>query len=249
MSLVLEALRKQHADADPAAAVALNLSAEQRRQRPWMVLAALALLLNAAVLAWAFRDRLFGSPPAPDQPVAEATEPAQPQGQPPAAAAPAAAPQAAVPPGAQTPGPGQDQTALPGQTAPGYTSQDPGQLAAQAPSPAPAAVPADAMTAVSLQAAAAAGAPPTVPGGAGPRVLERVTLDALPGDARARFPGIVISTHVYAEDPDLRAIVVNGARLQEGSQVAGLTIREIGPDGVAVEFENYVVEVPIFTDW
>jgi hypothetical protein len=244
MSLVLEALRKQHADADPAAAVSLDLSAQRRRQRPWMVLAALALLLNAGVLTWAFRDRLFGTT-VPDQPIAEAPAPTQTPGEPAAAAAPAAAPQAAV----TAQAPAQIQTAQPVQTTPGYAVQGTGQVPAQALSPPTDAVPAYPATTAPLQTAPAAVESPTGSDGAGPRVLERVTLDALPADARARFPGIVISTHVYAEDPDLRAIVVNGARLQEGNRVAGLTIREIGPDGVAVEFENYVVEVPIFTDW
>lgn len=248
MSLVLEALRKQHADADPAAAVALNLAATQRRHRPWLVLAALALLLNAGVLTWAFRDRLFGGP-APDQPVAEATEPARAPGEPAATATPAPPPQVVDAAGAQAAASAQNQVALPLQAAPGYPVQDAGQVAAQPVSPQPGAVPAQPMAAAPPQTTPAAGDSPTVSGGAGPRVLERVSLDALPADARARFPGIVISTHVYAEDPGLRAIVVNGTRLQEGSQVAGLTIREIGPDGVAVEFENYVVEVPIFTEW
>jgi len=225
MSLVLEALRKQHADADPAAAVALNLSAEKRRQRPWMALAALALLLNAGVVTWALRDRLFGNP-APAQAVVEAreaTEPTRPTGEPTEAAVSAAAAQVEVSPGPPAAAPGQGQAAASVPVAPSPALPDATQFPNQVLPP-----PADV---------------------AGPRVLERVTLDALPADARARFPGIVISTHVYAEDPDLRAIVVNGARLQEGDQVAGLSIREIGPDGVAVEFENYVVEVPIFTDW
>jgi hypothetical protein len=82
-----------------------------------------------------------------------------------------------------------------------------------------------------------------------PSVFERVTLDALPAAARERFPGIAISTHVYAQDPAMRAIIANGVRLQEGDRVAGLLIREINEDGVVLEFENYLVEVPVFTDW
>jgi len=248
MSLVLEALRKQHADADPAAAVALNLAATQRRQRPWMVLAALALLLNVGVLTWAFRDRLFGGA-APDPPVVEAAEPAGAPGEPAIAASPAAPAQVGEAAGAQAGASAQSQTAVPAQAMPGDPVQDAGQMAAQPLSPPPGAGPAQPMTAAQPQMAPPVSGFPTGSGNTGPRVLERVSLDALPADARARFPGIVISTHVYAEDPDLRAIVVNGTRLQEGDQVVGLTIREIGPDGVAVEFENYVVDVPIFTDW
>ena len=45
------------------------------------------------------------------------------------------------------------------------------------------------------------------------------------------------------------AIVANGTRLQEGDQVAGMTIREINEFGVVLEFESYLVDVPVFTDW
>jgi general secretion pathway protein B len=71
----------------------------------------------------------------------------------------------------------------------------------------------------------------------------------LPSAARARFPGIVFSTHIYAEDADLRAIVANGQRLREGERVRGLRIREITETGVVLAFEDYLVEVPIVTDW
>jgi hypothetical protein len=82
-----------------------------------------------------------------------------------------------------------------------------------------------------------------------PRRLERITLDRLPSGPRSRFPGIVISTHVYAEDRDLRAVVANGERLGEGDHVRGLPIDEITANGVVLEFESWLVEVPVFSDW
>lgn len=206
MSLVLEALRKQQADADPSAAATLGLMVEQRRrQRVWIALLTVALLLNAAVFAWLFRDRLTVAPGRAD--------------------AAGAAPVAEL-------------------VAPADTPSD--QARAEIPAPAEAAVPPPAAVATTPQQepypSASAAAPP-------PRVVERVTLDALPSSSRSRFPGLAISTHVYADDASMRAIVVNGERLQEGDAAAGLTIREITESGVVVEFEDYLVEVPVFTDW
>ncbi|MEQ8859576.1 MAG: general secretion pathway protein GspB [Pseudomonadales bacterium] len=113
---------------------------------------------------------------------------------------------------------------------------------------------------------APAGADPAVPGtgepaaAAEPAVAPRpeprpaprpipVTLDRLPDDARTRFPGIAFSTHIYAEDADLRAIVANGQRLQEGDRIRGLEILAITETGVVLRFERYDVTVPIVGEW
>lgn len=84
--------------------------------------------------------------------------------------------------------------------------------------------------------------------GPAPRPLD-VALRDLPAAARARFPGLAFSTHIYAEDADLRAIVANGQRLSEGDRVSGLEIVEITETGVVLAFERYRVHVPIVTDW
>ena len=76
-----------------------------------------------------------------------------------------------------------------------------------------------------------------------------IGLGNLPTDARTRFPGIAFSTHIYSEDPELRAIVANGQRLAEGDRIRGLEILAITETGVTLAFENYRVEVPIVTDW
>lgn len=92
-------------------------------------------------------------------------------------------------------------------------------------------------------------APVQAPVPAQPAPLQRVSLGRLPSAARGRFPGIAFSAHIYSEDADLRAIVANGKRVQEGERVAGLVIREISESGVVLEFERYLVEVPMVTDW
>ncbi len=77
----------------------------------------------------------------------------------------------------------------------------------------------------------------------------RSSLEGLPASTRARFPGLVFSTHIYAEDPSLRAIVVNGRRLTEGGSIAGATLEHVTATGVVMEFDDYLVEIPVIDDW
>jgi general secretion pathway protein B len=77
----------------------------------------------------------------------------------------------------------------------------------------------------------------------------RTQLADLPDDPRSRFPGLAFSTHVYAEDALLRAVVANGTRLQEGDRLNDVTVEEITEDGVIVAFENYLVEIPVIESW
>jgi hypothetical protein len=106
-------------------------------------------------------------------------------------------------------------------------------------------------TAVSATASAAdpagVAAPPATP--SVPAAPRRVALRDLPESARARLPGLAFSTHVYADDADLRAVVANGRRLAEGDRIQGVVIDEITETGVVLGFERYLIEVPVFTDW
>jgi general secretion pathway protein B len=71
----------------------------------------------------------------------------------------------------------------------------------------------------------------------------------LPTKVRSRFPGLAFSTHIYADDPSLRAVVANGKRMVEGDEIGGAAITQITDDGVVLAFENYLVEIPIVADW
>jgi hypothetical protein len=59
----------------------------------------------------------------------------------------------------------------------------------------------------------------------------------------------VFSTHIYAEEADLRAIVVNGIRLQEGDRVENLRLEEITEEGAVFAFENQLVSVSVLETW
>ena len=75
------------------------------------------------------------------------------------------------------------------------------------------------------------------------------TLAGLDSNVRARFPDISFSTHVYAADPDLRAVVVNGERLREGDRLGELQLTNITETGVVFRFEQYFVSVSVLEDW
>lgn len=79
--------------------------------------------------------------------------------------------------------------------------------------------------------------------------LRRTTLGELDSRTRARLPALEFSTHVYASDTAMRAVVVNGQRLAEGDQFDNLILEEITESGVVVRFENYLVTISVLDEW
>jgi general secretion pathway protein B len=63
-------------------------------------------------------------------------------------------------------------------------------------------------------------------------------------------PTFEISTHVYADDAEFRAITVDGKRLTEGDQLAnGWTLAMITETGVVVERDGERVVMDVLQDW
>ena len=79
--------------------------------------------------------------------------------------------------------------------------------------------------------------------------LQSFELAALPASVRSRFPNLDFSTHIYADDPSLRAVVVNGQRVTQGEAVGELQVSEITENGVIVKFEDYLVNISVLADW
>lgn len=75
------------------------------------------------------------------------------------------------------------------------------------------------------------------------------SLRSLPTGVQRRFPSLEFSTHVYADAPDLRAIVVNGTRLTEGERLGALRLEEITEEGAVFAFEDYLVDVSVLDGW
>lgn len=82
-----------------------------------------------------------------------------------------------------------------------------------------------------------------------PASLQRVRLNDLPASLRAGFPGLAFSTHIYADDPTLRAVVINGTRRTEGEVVEGMRLEEITEEGVVLQFGEYLVGISVLESW
>ncbi len=76
-----------------------------------------------------------------------------------------------------------------------------------------------------------------------------ITIDALPSGARSAFPELEFSTHIFADDPSMRAVVVNDQRLTEGEQFGELLLRAVTEEGVIFGYRGHLVEVSIADLW
>lgn len=72
------------------------------------------------------------------------------------------------------------------------------------------------------------------------------TLQTLPASVKETLPPIHISVFVYSDDPNSRIVNINGQSVREGQDlVDGLTVEEIVPDGVILNYETYRFHVGI----
>jgi general secretion pathway protein B len=61
----------------------------------------------------------------------------------------------------------------------------------------------------------------------------------LPYELRKDLPALVVSMHVYAEQPAQRFVIVDGDRKAEGDTLKdGIALREIRSDGLVLEFRG-----------
>lgn len=63
-------------------------------------------------------------------------------------------------------------------------------------------------------------------------------------------PTFSFSTHVYATDPSMRAVTMNGRRFVEGDTISpGVTIKEITESGVVLDINGRTVPMDVLQDW
>jgi general secretion pathway protein B len=61
----------------------------------------------------------------------------------------------------------------------------------------------------------------------------------LPYATRKGLPEITLTMHVYSADPRGRFVIVEGDRHMEGDTLGGgVTLREIRPDGMVLDFHG-----------
>ena len=72
----------------------------------------------------------------------------------------------------------------------------------------------------------------------------------LPANVQRQIPGIRFSSHIYANDPSLRMVNINGRIVREGDSVAdGISLVEISEDGVVLSYLHYTFEMSVIRDW
>ena len=85
------------------------------------------------------------------------------------------------------------------------------------------------------------------------RTPQVVALRDLPGTERLLYDGFTYSTHIYTDDPQLCAIVVDGVRLTAGDAFKGLIVERITEQGVIFaenrRGQRRLVEVSVMEQW
>ena len=77
-----------------------------------------------------------------------------------------------------------------------------------------------------------------------------VARNDLPDHVIRRLPEIQITAHIYASDPDLRMVNINGVSRSEGDLLSdSLQLVEITEVGVVMNFEGYAYVMNIVEDW
>lgn len=227
MSYILDALKKAEADRDPDTRARLAFEVRERRRNRLITYAVVAALIaNAIALLWVFLpdDVLVRAPAEPVAPAqlderASSVTDAMPPQH-------SADPAAAEPPAAAA-------------------------ATASASSPPPAATPAPVQPAPRVRTPTPKAAPDEVVIGPGTYANSTgpVALTSLPDSVRRRFPALSFSTHIFADEADLRAVVVNGQRLVEGDRLGELRLERITEDGAVFLFEGRLVEVGVLDGW
>ncbi len=70
------------------------------------------------------------------------------------------------------------------------------------------------------------------------------------GQSDASSADVSFSTHVYATDPSMRAVTMNGKRFVEGDTIKpGVRIREITETGVVLDVNGRPIPVDVLQDW
>ncbi len=83
-------------------------------------------------------------------------------------------------------------------------------------------------------------------------ITEKTILDIyeLPADIQAAVPELQFSAHVYSSNPHQRSVVINGNFMEQGDRLTRqLTLDEITPDGVILEYDGIYIRSSILSQW
>lgn len=63
------------------------------------------------------------------------------------------------------------------------------------------------------------------------------------------IPALKFSSHIYSSNPESRRIVINQRYLREGQSVQGIRVVEITEEGVVLGVSGMVFRIPVLRDW
>lgn len=220
MSYILDALKKDQAQQTEGVSINVHTTTPTKRMSPWVPILGVALILNAGVLGWI----LWKDTAADDNgSIAQLTTP---ESSNPVLASSVSEPTIATSANTQQADPQSRPRQVAAEARPEPVSPVPIQVAPTRPATSERTVTPERTVVPSSSGV------PTAPIN---HNIETYALSDLPGDQRARFAQLSYTSHIYTRDASLRAIVVNGERLQAGDEILDLTVYEITETGVVFE--------------
>lgn len=276
MSFILEAQKRDAANIDPAAAAQLAMEVHRASRWRWIWLGIGALLLiNVLVVGYFFNPfdddngarsgnktltaptggrELVVKPRERTGPNRTADNTAPMRVERPAQAAPSRPARSNPPPRAERSTPQTTAATGSGTAAASsgrgrvLTPEQAAELNIDLPDqPAQAAVPTPSFE--SAQPAAPEPDPDPKPQAASASADQPLTLADLSPADRAAFPKLEFSTHIFADDPALRAVVVNSKRLTEGESIGEMVLRAVTEEGILVDYRGQRVAVSVVETW
>lgn len=243
MSYILDALKKSEAEERPETAATMifeQRASAEREGPPWVLIGIVgALLVNAGILIWLFGP--WDKTPEGNNQVAQAPAvPAQ-------TTEPKVQPRPRPRPQAQTVRPKPISKPKPIAKPSRVTQPEQPEPSVAQVRPRPQRQP-DPVTKPPATTKPTVAAAPTSAKNTSTR-SNVIAFAELPQADKEGFPELEFSTHIYAEDAELRAVVVNGKRLSEGDSLNELVLQQITEEGVVVKYRNYQVAVSVLEQW
>lgn len=264
MSFILEAQRKD-GSSDPHAAAREALAEHRRSRWRWLGLVlGGAALLGLGALAYRNFGPLQASAPTAVPGISNpattrelVVKPRERTGPNRAPAAPAASPTGTPQPAARAPttqgaanrAPGAGRVLSPEQAAAMDIAMPDSEPAAARPAPADETLVPGANEIAVGPSRAEQSRPDSVEPAPRSGTADVIKVAQLPAADREAFPKLEFSTHIFADDPEMRAVVVNSQRLQEGQSLGEMVLRAVTEDGIIVDYRGHRVAVSVVEDW
>lgn len=251
MSYILDALRKSETERRQGRVPDLGQQVQmihkpKKKTVPVLVWVAIGLILNAAILAWAFWPRASVTGAS----VTETEEQAGPSAEP-------AVPIAEVEPVAPEPEPviTEPEPSPASSPATGSTRRDDTLAdAIEIPVPSVAQPPVDETnrerpTVIVPTPREPSAVNPSNVADSEPAAVRTPHLVELPLSFQKRVPDLIFNSHIYASEPSSRRVMINDNYLRPGESFSGITVERITEEGVELSMDGRRFRVGVVRNW